>query len=290
VVHQPPTLEGVPAELRPLIERCLAKEPGDRPTAGDLLAELANVQSGARWLPERITTALAQSSPSAAARAAPGNASGGPAHERTATSAAPPNGTSVPRRPPLLRRRMLLTVALAGAVLAVAAGALAATLSGSGRPGALKGGGPTKPASSLAATHHPTTPAASTTGHPPSKSATPKRTQAGPPKPTATRAAVGPVCSFVVGGATTCDSTNSLVRLYVNFANDTSSCSFARYITWGDGTSSEVFLQGGPAGPKFAASHTYLASGTYTIYFGGEVTQGFCIIRTPTFLFELLPR
>jgi eukaryotic-like serine/threonine-protein kinase len=58
-VHQPPALEGVPGELRPLIERCLAKAPEARPTASDLLAELADVQPGPQWLPEWITAALA---------------------------------------------------------------------------------------------------------------------------------------------------------------------------------------------------------------------------------------
>lgn len=38
VVHSPPDLDGVPAEVRPLVERCLAKKPRERPANGDLLA------------------------------------------------------------------------------------------------------------------------------------------------------------------------------------------------------------------------------------------------------------
>ncbi len=40
VVHHEPDLSGVPAELVPLIARCLAKDPADRPTTDALLAEL----------------------------------------------------------------------------------------------------------------------------------------------------------------------------------------------------------------------------------------------------------
>ena len=86
VVHEPPTLEGVPEQLRPLIGRCLAKEPGRRPTANDLLANLVDVHPGAQWLPPHITSALAKFAV----------APGGAAHERTATSAASPVGARPP--------------------------------------------------------------------------------------------------------------------------------------------------------------------------------------------------
>ncbi|MFI0901222.1 serine/threonine-protein kinase [Streptomyces sp. NPDC020983] len=41
VVHEEPDLTGLPGELRPLVEACLAKEPGERPTAEELLLSLA---------------------------------------------------------------------------------------------------------------------------------------------------------------------------------------------------------------------------------------------------------
>ncbi|MFF0478052.1 PQQ-binding-like beta-propeller repeat protein [Streptomyces sp. NPDC004284] len=40
VVHDEPDLTGVPAELAPLVARCLAKEPADRPTPGEIMTAL----------------------------------------------------------------------------------------------------------------------------------------------------------------------------------------------------------------------------------------------------------
>ncbi|GGT70995.1 serine/threonine-protein kinase [Streptomyces lateritius] len=40
VVHDEPDLSGVPAELAPLVARCLAKEPADRPTPAEIMAAL----------------------------------------------------------------------------------------------------------------------------------------------------------------------------------------------------------------------------------------------------------
>jgi eukaryotic-like serine/threonine-protein kinase len=66
VVHSPPQLDRVPAEVRPLVERCLAKDPAHRPTARDLLAGAAYPATG--WLPEPVTRAfsLAAAPPTAA--------------------------------------------------------------------------------------------------------------------------------------------------------------------------------------------------------------------------------
>ncbi|MER5435707.1 serine/threonine-protein kinase [Streptomyces sp. NPDC002588] len=45
VVHDEPDLTGVPATLAPLVRRCLAKEPEDRPTPDELMRELRSVSA-----------------------------------------------------------------------------------------------------------------------------------------------------------------------------------------------------------------------------------------------------
>jgi eukaryotic-like serine/threonine-protein kinase len=54
VVHSPPNLDPLPAQIRPLVERCLAKNPAQRPTAAQLLAGAAYPATG--WLPEPVTS------------------------------------------------------------------------------------------------------------------------------------------------------------------------------------------------------------------------------------------
>ena len=48
----------MPTEVRPLIERCLAKNPSQRPTADGLLAEVGALQPTSNWLPESIIRAF----------------------------------------------------------------------------------------------------------------------------------------------------------------------------------------------------------------------------------------
>jgi serine/threonine protein kinase len=57
LIHQPPDLSRVPAELRSLVERCLAKDPAERPSPGELLAELGGGISDA-WLPASVSGAF----------------------------------------------------------------------------------------------------------------------------------------------------------------------------------------------------------------------------------------
>jgi serine/threonine protein kinase len=52
VVRGTADLKGVPAEVRPLIERCLAKDPGRRPAAAELLAGVTAAQSAMEPGPE----------------------------------------------------------------------------------------------------------------------------------------------------------------------------------------------------------------------------------------------
>jgi eukaryotic-like serine/threonine-protein kinase len=63
VVHETPDLDGVPAAVRPLIERCLAKDPAQRPTAAGVLAAVGDLQSAGDWLPDSIIHAFPESAP-----------------------------------------------------------------------------------------------------------------------------------------------------------------------------------------------------------------------------------
>jgi len=59
VVHSAPNLTSLPAEVRPVIESCLAKDPARRPTAAQLLTGLAAASPATGWLPEAVTSTFA---------------------------------------------------------------------------------------------------------------------------------------------------------------------------------------------------------------------------------------
>jgi Protein kinase domain len=58
VAHDRPATDGLPGQLRPLVERCLAKDPRMRPTPGGILTELGTVESGTNWLPQPVAETL----------------------------------------------------------------------------------------------------------------------------------------------------------------------------------------------------------------------------------------
>jgi eukaryotic-like serine/threonine-protein kinase len=60
VVHHQPDTSRLPGQIRPLIERCLAKDPRERPTPAALLAELGAGQLAEDWLPGPLTQAIGQ--------------------------------------------------------------------------------------------------------------------------------------------------------------------------------------------------------------------------------------
>jgi eukaryotic-like serine/threonine-protein kinase len=61
LVYGPPDLGEIPASLRPLVERCLAKDPAQRPTAGEVLEAANDGQPAPGWLPGPALGALAES-------------------------------------------------------------------------------------------------------------------------------------------------------------------------------------------------------------------------------------
>jgi serine/threonine protein kinase len=64
VVHGSPRLDTVPAEVRSLCRRCLARDPDQRPSAASLLAEMGDVQFATGWLPESIVRMIPMEIPS----------------------------------------------------------------------------------------------------------------------------------------------------------------------------------------------------------------------------------
>jgi serine/threonine protein kinase len=87
VVHGTPRLDRLPGPVRPLAERCLAKDPGQRPTAAQFLAELTAAHPSAAdladWLPASILAAASPRSghdpePAAGATGQPRHARPGP--------------------------------------------------------------------------------------------------------------------------------------------------------------------------------------------------------------------
>jgi serine/threonine protein kinase len=87
IVHNPPTTEGLPEQVRLLAERCLRKAPRERPTSAQILAELEDVQPVEGWLPQSVVERLRPRQPSG-----PGNGPGNTATGRQ-------SGPSVPLAP-----------------------------------------------------------------------------------------------------------------------------------------------------------------------------------------------
>jgi eukaryotic-like serine/threonine-protein kinase len=59
VVHSEPDVTRLPGPIRPLVERCLAKDPARRPAPAELLAGLGGRRRG-DWLPEPLTQVLGE--------------------------------------------------------------------------------------------------------------------------------------------------------------------------------------------------------------------------------------
>ena len=67
VVHQPADTSRLPVEIRSLIEHCVAKDPQQRPTTADLLAELGSAEPAEDWLPGPLTEVIGSYAPPATA-------------------------------------------------------------------------------------------------------------------------------------------------------------------------------------------------------------------------------
>ena len=166
LVHHPPDLDRVPPAARPLIERCLDKDPDRRPTPGDLLAELGDVVLAPGWRsapPDWDALPATANGAQAGPRPTPATVIG--AHPGAPTTPPRPKGVARARRRGPGRPRRLV---LAGLVAALAAGVTAGILIADGEHPAAQGTPTTK-------THPPVSPTAtaSATGQPASHAAGP---------------------------------------------------------------------------------------------------------------------
>ncbi len=115
VVHGSPNLDRVPAEVRPLLEHCLIKDPGQRPTAADLLAQVGMVP------PAPVYTPTVKDRPTAKAPHRPHL--GPPEHPRTVTGFQRVGRHRLESRKGARPRiRLIITSVAAAAVLTAAIG------------------------------------------------------------------------------------------------------------------------------------------------------------------------
>jgi hypothetical protein len=100
IVHSPPAIAGLPEPVRDLADRCLHKDPRQRPTPARILSELEDAQPAGGWLPQPV---IEQARPQPVAT--------GPG-----ASPAPPRGRSRPAKIALIA---LSAIAIIGCVLAL---------------------------------------------------------------------------------------------------------------------------------------------------------------------------
>jgi eukaryotic-like serine/threonine-protein kinase len=156
-VYRQVNLDRVPAEARGLIQRCLAKDPGQRPAARDLTfaAGAAAVPPTERWLPESVTRTLMElpetSDPSRTVTSLRPSSAAQPA----AQSAGGSPGRRGGRRQRRLARPLTIASMVVGLLAASTAGGIALTGSVHQGTGAHSGqavsGRVTSPASSAPA-------------------------------------------------------------------------------------------------------------------------------------------
>ncbi|TDC81980.1 serine/threonine-protein kinase [Actinomadura sp. 7K507] len=105
VMHEPPSLEGVPENLHRLIGACLVKEPERRPTAQQLMMALIGSGPGGAGQtrmddPAQATTMLAEGSTLAAGGAAAGMMAGAPGQGTRPVAPRDYTGNLPPAQPP----------------------------------------------------------------------------------------------------------------------------------------------------------------------------------------------
>jgi eukaryotic-like serine/threonine-protein kinase len=172
-VHREVNLDRVPTEVRGLIQRCLAKDPGQRPSARDLLfaAGPGAVPATERWLPEAVTRTFTELPAIGSPSRTVTSARLARAAQPTAQPASGRPGRHGARRRRRLARPLTIASLVTGLLAASAAGGIALAASAHQSPGAHAGqavsGPATSPARSAPVTSAPSTaPAAAAAAHP----------------------------------------------------------------------------------------------------------------------------
>ncbi|MGP3634364.1 protein kinase domain-containing protein [Streptomyces sp. 24-1644] len=149
VVHDEADLAGVPADLSPLVARCLAKDPAERPTPDEIMAALAlhpPSYEAAAFIPAQRRAAPAHGPAQALVPGAgpdSGSGSGSGSGSETATHVRAPGAGSGPARPRKGGVRRSRWAATGAALFVLAAGGAAAVglRGGDGPPGDSVGAG-----------------------------------------------------------------------------------------------------------------------------------------------------
>ncbi|WP_216858060.1 serine/threonine-protein kinase [Actinomadura verrucosospora] len=189
IVQEEPRLDECPDELRPLIERCLDKDPENRPSDDELLDELSGMRADdpAAWPPEPVTESLrayAAVPPTAPPRPPTGAFPTGPhtTGSHPPVPAGPPGPPQPPRQGGDGGRVLLLVGGGVLALLLVFTLILVATRNGDGDRGNASEGGASPTAAVPAATQQQNEPPAGS----PAPSAPVSPTGGDTPKPPGT--------------------------------------------------------------------------------------------------------
>jgi serine/threonine protein kinase len=221
VMHEAPRLEGLPdGPLRAVVERCLAKEPGERPDLEELRAALGGVGPSDGWLPPLLVASVGRRTaelldletvgeaaapvpggfgpaPVMDATPVPGSVPGAEAHSDAPPMAAPPTRQQPPPQQPGRGRTLGRTPVLVSGVvlLAVLAAVLVPLLlhkdGSTGNPGNPGGTAGTSTVTASATTTSSTTATPSTPATTASTS-TPATTPSASVTPTGTATGSGP--------------------------------------------------------------------------------------------------
>jgi serine/threonine protein kinase len=128
LVNSPANLGLLPDEIRPLVGRCLAKHPSDRPTARELLAEVGAIQPAGGWLSESIIYGSTEGQPAADLL---GSADAGGAIPFAGLASDQPEAGKVARHAHRRLSRPLASACITGGLVAASAAAVFA-LTGAG--------------------------------------------------------------------------------------------------------------------------------------------------------------